>query len=100
MLWSYLNIYRLASVIDKLVSRTPTGFIRGRFIGENARLLNDVFEYCDADRIHGLIIALDFKMTFDSIVHKFLFTTLMRLGQMKNAERNVCDITPSEHISK
>ena len=67
---------RLASVIDKLVSRTQTGFIRGRFIGENARLLHDVIEYCNVDGIQGLIMALDFKMAFDSIAHKFLFMTL------------------------
>ena len=67
---------RIGKVIHKLVSEEQTGFISGRFIGENLRLINDVIEYCDIDKIGGLILACDYRAAFDSIEHEFIFATL------------------------
>ena len=51
---------RIGKVIHKLVSAEQTGFILGRFIGENLKLINDVVEYCDIDKIGGLILACNY----------------------------------------
>ena len=67
---------RLDFVIRKLIKPEQTGFIKGRFIGENLRLTSDVIEYCNTDNIEGLAIACDFRSAFDSLEHEFIFESL------------------------
>ena len=38
---------RIESVLPKLIYSDQTGFIKGRFIGQNVRMLNDLLEYTD-----------------------------------------------------
>ena len=37
---------RVTNIVDKLVGRDQTGFMKGRNIGENIRLMSDVLHYC------------------------------------------------------
>ena len=37
---------RLQNILDRLISKSQTAYIKGRFIGENARIILDIFEYC------------------------------------------------------
>ena len=37
---------RLQSIIDKLIGHEQSSYIKGRFIGENARLILYIYEYC------------------------------------------------------
>ena len=67
---------RMNKVIDKLVHRNQTGFMKKRYIGENTRLIADVIDYCEKDSIDGLLLAVDFKNAFDSIEHDFIWYTL------------------------
>ena len=67
---------RISSVINKLVTPEQTGFIKGRFIGENLRLVSDIISYCEIDQLQGIILTCDFKSAFDSLEHKFLFAAL------------------------
>ena len=38
---------RLQNILDRLISKSQTAYIKGRFIGENARIILDIFEYCE-----------------------------------------------------
>ena len=67
---------RLAKVIHKLVAPEQTGFIKGRFIGDNLRLISDIIEYCELDQIEGILMACDYRAAFDSLEHEFLFAAL------------------------
>ena len=67
---------RLGKVINNLISPEQTGFIKGRYIGENLRLLSDVIDYCNLDKIGGLVMACDYRAAFDSIEHDFIFAAL------------------------
>ena len=42
---------RIESVLPKLIHSDQTGFIKGRFIGQNVRLLNDLLECTDVRQI-------------------------------------------------
>ena len=42
---------RIEPVLPKLIHPDQTGFIKGRFIGQNIRLLNDLMEYTDDQKI-------------------------------------------------
>ena len=52
---------RLEGVLDRLISRTQTGFISGRYIGENICLIYDLLHYTEKENIPGLIMLVDFE---------------------------------------
>ena len=40
---------RIKAVIDKLISRDQSGFILGRYIGDNTRIVYDLKQFVDED---------------------------------------------------
>lgn len=58
---------RLKTVLSKLISSDQTGFIKGRYIGENTRLIYDIMHYTDEKNIPGLLLITDFEKAFDTI---------------------------------
>ena len=71
---------RLSFVIKNIVSPDQTGFLKGRSIQDNLRLIQDVIEYTNYDNTPGILCALDFKSAFNSVEHKFLFHALRVFG--------------------
>ena len=51
---------RIKPVLPKLIHPDQTGFIKERFIGQNIRLLNDLMEYTDEQKIPGILLFIDF----------------------------------------
>ena len=63
-------VYKLASgciaeriklVLNKLISNDQTGFLSGRYIGENTRFIYDILHVTDALDIPGLLLIIDFE---------------------------------------
>ena len=67
---------RLQSVINTIISPDQTGYIKGRYIGQNLRTIIDIIEYTNKENISGLMVFLDFQKAFDTISWPYLFTTL------------------------
>ena len=63
---------RLKKVLPFIISDTQNGFIKGRFIGENTRLLYDLMHYLEYHNMSGLLLLVDFEKAFDSIDWIFL----------------------------
>lgn len=47
---------RLQNILSKLINKNQSAYIKGRYIWENARLMLDVFEYCETENIDGLLL--------------------------------------------
>ena len=60
----------LCSVIDD----DQTGYIKGRFIGQNIRLVSDIIE--NNKYKNGILLFLDFKKVFDSVKWDSMFESL------------------------
>ena len=45
---------RMENVLPKLVHSDQTGFVNGRYIGQNIRLLNDIMDYTDIKKLNCL----------------------------------------------
>ena len=58
---------RLKKVLDILISKSQTGFISGRFIGENTRLVYDIMHCVEKNNSQGLLMLVDFQKAFDSV---------------------------------
>ena len=63
---------RLKKVLDELISKFQTGFLKGRFIGENTRLVYDIMRYVEKQDLPGLLMLVDFRKAFDSVSWLFL----------------------------
>ena len=63
---------RLKTVLPKLINEDQTGFIAGRYIGENIRNLYDILHYTEKNQIPGLLLLIDFEKAFDSISWTFI----------------------------
>ena len=67
---------RIKPIITGIIDNAQTGFIKGRFIGENIRLLFDIIEMTEEQNIPGLIFFSDFEKAFDSLDHTYMFKCL------------------------
>ena len=63
---------RIESKLSSLIDSDQTGFIKGRFIGQNFRLLNDIMEYTEAKNLPDILLFIDFRKAFDTIDWNFL----------------------------
>lgn len=45
-----------------------TGFIKGRLIGENIRIICDIMNYTERNSMPGLLMMMDFEKVFDLIL--------------------------------
>ena len=71
---------RIKINLPKLIDNDQTGFIKGRFIGENIRLIDSVINYAAAKQIPGLLLFLDFEKAFDTLEWSFVRKTLQSFG--------------------
>ena len=71
---------RLGSVLDKIVHPDQTAYIKGRFIGENIRLIEDVIHYAKLLHKPGILLAIDFEKAFDTLKWSYLQKTLTSFG--------------------
>ena len=58
---------RIENVLPKLVHSDQTGFMKGRYIGENIRLIYDLMEHTMAEKKGGILVSLDFKKALDTL---------------------------------
>jgi len=67
---------RLKKFMGDLIHNDQSGFLKGRNIGNNIRLLLDVIDYTEANEIPAAILSLDIEKAFDNVSHNFLFKVL------------------------
>jgi hypothetical protein len=67
---------RLKQYMNKLIHNDQTGFIKGRYIGENTRLIYDILHITEEQDIPGLLLLIDFEKAFDSLSWSFIQKTL------------------------
>ncbi len=54
--------------------------MKGRYIGENLRLLYDLLVYTNFYKNPGLLLAVDFEKSFDSVAWSFIKKSLGRFN--------------------
>ena len=63
---------RIKTVLPNLINEDQTGFLTGRYIGENIRLMYDVLHLTEKNNIPGQILLVDFFKAFDSVSWSFI----------------------------
>ena len=67
---------RLKTVLPLLINNDQTGFLSGRYIGENIRTLYDILSHTEKHNIPGLLLLIDFEKAFDSVAWSYIFKVL------------------------
>ena len=62
---------RVEKVLSLLIHSNQTGFMKGRFIGQNVRLFNDIMEYTESKKLPAILLFTDFRKAFDTIEWNF-----------------------------
>ena len=68
---------RIKKHIDSLINYDQTGFIKGRFIGENVNKMLSIIQHCETHEIEAMIVNVDFEKAFDSVEWEHLERTLL-----------------------
>ena len=63
---------RIKPYLSKIISYTQTGFVKGHYIGESSRFINEIIEKTEDKDIEGILLLLDFKKAFDSLEWSFV----------------------------
>jgi len=66
---------RLEKVHPGLIESDQTGYIKGRFIAKNIRLISNTIEQHGSKE--GMILVLDFEKAFDSLEWDYLLKCLI-----------------------
>jgi exonuclease III len=67
---------RIKLVLDNIIHDDQKGFIPGRFIGENIRLLYDIIFETQKQNKPGMLLLIDFEKAFDTVSWCFIKKTL------------------------
>ena len=74
---------RMKTTLDHIINKDQTGFIKGRSIVENLRVIYDVMKFTEEQKIPGLIMLIDFEKAFDSLSWNFLHKCLKYLNFLR-----------------
>ena len=71
---------RIKGTLQKFIHTDQSGFIAGRYIGENTRLVYDIMHHTETKIISGLLLLVDFEKAFDSVSWAFFNKVLKFYG--------------------
>ena len=71
---------RLKGSLPIIINDDQTGYIKGRFIGTNIRLIEDIIVFTELNRVTGILLTIDFEKAFDSIKWSFIIKSLNAFG--------------------
>ena len=70
----------MKTTLIHIINKDQTGFIKGRSIVENLRVIYDDMKFTEEQKIPGLIMLIDFDKAFDSLSWNFLHKCLTYLN--------------------
>ena len=71
---------RIENVLPGIIHSDQIGFVKGRYIVQNIRLINDILGQTKLQDIPGILLLLDFRKAFDTIKWSFIQNTLNLLN--------------------
>jgi hypothetical protein len=74
---------RLGTVMDKLISKNQSAFIKGRLLVDGVLTVNEVIDLAKRTKKKCMIFKVDFEKAYDSVNWKFLEYMLVKFGFAK-----------------
>ena len=67
---------RIKLVLKNVICHDQTAYIKGRYIRESIRLMQDIIEYVDLEEEEAILFSTDIEKAFDSVNHNFIFAKI------------------------
>ena len=92
----------LKPCLSTIINEDQTGFISGRFIGENTGMVYDTIEYCQSFNKKGLLMILDFSKAFDTIEWSFISEVLeiLNFGETFSQTIKLCQTKSTSKVEQ
>lgn len=71
---------RVQTLMDNLIHVDQKGFIKGRYMGDSIRVLQDIMDYTVHKDMSGILLFIDFEKAFDSLEWAFLWKALEKFN--------------------
>ncbi len=71
---------RMKKVMNKLINEGQKAYVEGRYIGDNARLMEDIIFECEENNIPGAIIFIDQAKAYDRVEWEWLEKVMKRFN--------------------
>ena len=72
---AFIFANRLQKVVDRLIGKEQSVYIKGRYLGENSRIILDVFNHCMQNDSKDIFLFMDFEKAFNSV--KGIFSSIL-----------------------
>ena len=66
----------MQTVLNTLIHKGQSGFMKGIYVGESLLELPAIIEYCDKYNIEAIIVSFDFEKAFDKVEWNILNAVL------------------------
>ena len=66
-LYTKILAEKIENILLKIIDDDQFGFVKGRYIGNCVKFIQDLIDHCDLRNIPGILLQLDFEMAFDTI---------------------------------
>ena len=77
---SKLYANQIKNVLEKIVHKNQSGFLKGRHITNNLRTILDVIDYANIYDVPLVLISIDFEKAFDKVRYESLYEILKWFG--------------------
>jgi len=71
---------RTNAVLDSILHKNQAGYVPGRQVNDNSRLLEETINYLKENKKEAYLITLDAQKAFDSVDHNYLQNILLKYG--------------------
>ena len=71
---------RFKQILDVIINKDQTGFLKGRYTGQISRLIYDLMNHTEQNNIPGLLLLIGFEKAFDSLSWSFIQKVLKFLN--------------------
>ena len=78
---------RIEPLLSFLIHPDQTGFVKGRYIGENIRLISDIMEQTKNLNCPGILLSLDFQKAFDTLEWSCI-SSVLKMSNFGDSLRN------------
>ena len=72
--------FRLRKVIHKVIHCDQTAYVKGRYIGEYVRLIDDLLAYAESENQDGILFAAGIEKAFNLVERNIIFASLKMFG--------------------
>ena len=72
--------FRIRKVIPLLIHPDQIAYVKGRYIAESGKIIEDMLDHADQENLEGTLFAADIEQASDSVEHNFVFPVVKKFG--------------------